>query len=206
MAKNAWFGGAPLQQIGQSIVEVKPVTEDWAVPTGWLTLGKTDHNNFGEVFEWVDLTNLQYGSRMANSQITGQGVMGELGLVELYAEVFEKIWPGAKVIRWPDNTLRQIVAKRAVGSRLTDFLFWFRFTQFRTGKASTRPLDAVYSLMAARFENGEINADLSPQVITVPLVGFEASEDYVENPVLDDDDGQPLMFWTGERDEYDEYA
>jgi len=206
MAKNAWFGGAPLQQIGQSKVEIKPTSLAWDVDTNWLTLGKTDHNNFSEVFEWADLTNLQYGSRMANSQITGQGVMGELGLVEMYAEVFEKIWPGAKVIRWGNGTLKQIVAKRAVGARLTDYLFWYRFTQYRNGKPSTRPLDQVYALMAARFETGEINADLSPQVVTVPLVGFEASEDYVSTPVLDPDDGQPLMFWTAERDEYDEYA
>src|SRR5689334_17093198 len=124
MPKNAWFGGAPLQQIGQSIVEVKAVSLPWDVDTGWQTLGKTDHNNFGEAFDWTDMTNLQYGSRPANSQITGQAVMGELGLVEMYAEVFEMIWPGAKVLRWPNNTLKQIVAKRVVGARLTDFLMW----------------------------------------------------------------------------------
>ena len=207
MAKNAWFGGAPLQQIGQSIVEIKPISENWELDTGWLNLGKTDHNNFMASFDWADLNNLQYGSKPANAQITGQNVGGELGLVEMYAEVFEKVWPGAKVIRWPDNTLKRIIARKVVGARLTDYLYWYRFTQFRNGKKSTNHKDAIYALMATRMESGEINADLSPQVVTLPLVGFEASADYVNTPVLDPEDGEtPLFFWTKDTDEYDEYT
>lgn len=201
MAKSAWFGGAALQQIGQSIFEIKPVAAGpYYESTGWLTLGKTDHINFSEVFDWADLTNLQYGSRPANAQITGQAVTGEIGLVEMYAEVFERFWPGARVIKSGDTVL-QVTAKKVVGYRLTDFLFWVRITQFRQGKASTDQLDAIYALMAPRIETGEMNSDLSPQVITVPLVGFEASEDYVANPVLDEYDATPLMFWTI-KDEY----
>ena len=194
--KTAWFGGALLQQIGQSIVEVKPLSAGpYYDNTGWKTLGKTEYNNFSEIFEWTDLTNLQYGSRMANSQITGQGVAGEIGLVEMYAEVFELVWPGAKVFKTGD-VVDRIVAKKAIGTRLTDYLMWFRFTQFRDGKASTDPLDAVYALMAPRMETGEINADLSPQVIALPLIGFEASEDYAGQYAVLDTDDEPLLFWT----------
>jgi len=201
MARSAWFGGAALQQIGQSKIEIKAVADGpYHEAAGWNTLGKTDHINFAEAFDWVDMTNLDYGSRPANAQITGQAVTGEIGLVEMYAEVFERFWPGARVIK-AGETVLQVTAKKVVGYRLTDFLFWIRITQFRQGKPSTAPLDIIYALMAPRLETGEMNSDLSPQVITVPLVGFEASSDYTDYPVLDEYDATPLMFWTI-KDEY----
>lgn len=200
MAKQAWFGGAANFTIGQADIAVKKVTvSSWDTGTGWQTLGRVDHINFNEMYTWGPMKSLQTGDDEANAQIIGQSTNAEVGLVEMYAEVYEQIWPGAVVKRDGGDVVR-IYSKKMQGVRLTDLLMWVRITKYKNGAPSTDVLDTIYSLMAPRLESGEINSDLSQQVITLPFKGFVASEDYVTPAVTDADDeyDTPLSFWTAE--------
>ena len=204
IAKTKWFGGGPNGRLGVCDISVKRVVDGaWDDPANWRKLGKTDHVNFNETYAWGDLKSNQTGEDIMNAQLIGQSTNAEVGLVELYAEVFEFIWPGGVVKRDLSSNVTRVYSKKMFGYMLTDLLLWVKFTQYERGVPSTDPLMTIYSLMAPRLESGEINSDLSQQIITLPFKGFIASEDYVTPAVFDADDPDktPLSFWTAE-DEY----
>lgn len=201
MANTGWFGGARNFQAGQCKTEVKKVSDgSWIDESGWVDLGKSDHVTMTPSTDYLDLTSMQTGSKPANAQITGQETMVEMGLAEMVAETFERTFPGASIVM-DGLTIVGVAIVQAMGSRLTDNLYWVRLTKYVNGAPSAELLDRVYCLVAPRVESGEWTHDLTQQFITLMYKAFPASSDYVTGadivlrPNADGDD-VPAFVWT----------
>lgn len=201
MAFTGWFGGARNFQAGQCKTEVKRVADgSWEDESGWEDLGKSDHATMTPSTDYLDLMSMQDGTKPANAQITGQETMVELGLAEMVAEAFERTFPGASIVR-DGSDIVGVAIVNAMGSRLTDNLYWIRLTKYVNGQPSEELLDRVYMVCAPRIESGEWTHDLTQQFITVMFKSFPASADYVPSGEIvlrpnSDGDDVPAHVWT----------
>lgn len=213
MAFTNWFGGSKNFQVGQYAVAAKKVSAgSWKDPAGWDTFGRSDATTFKPEVDWAELKSHQDGSRPVDYQATGMGFMLEMGLGELYAESFKKVFPGVIITESAPGVIEGVSIAPIDGDRVSDRLYWVKATKLRGGVPSLEPLDTIYALMGSKIESLEIKGDLSQQFIAVTMLGFKPSPDYLEAgdvvTRIDPDTTQtkyPFM-WTILEDEADEYA